>query len=325
MPGLRRHLVLLGLPLLLVCLCGCKNEPLPQGTTTPSATPAPSDEEQKKLLEDILRFQRDTGSTLESLAAEIARRKALESQARGPSPLVRDLAVARSLLVAARRAVQSEDRDSALWALRRLEAVVCVMQGETPASQIHVQLERAVLALQGSGAGVEADVASGAVLAALDVALEAPDAALVPDVARKLEKTKQQVDKGQYKEALKALEELIGTVTAHDSAKRLAFAAAGVRGARQALEREAWLVVLAELDQLSDLFNQFSTTLKAAPPAPEESSKEGQETPPAEATNEVAQPEGGQTPRTEKPAAASEGSAAGATGPAAAKAPRGGP
>ncbi|MCE5215486.1 hypothetical protein LLH03_00525 [bacterium] len=220
------------------------------------------------MLQAILRYQQDTGKSLGDLVKEIERQNAVQQQLTGPSPVDRDLSVARALLVAARRCVNSDDRDGALALLNRLEATVNTLQAEIPAAQMRAFLERAAFALQGSSLGVEADVASASVLAALDVALKSPNAALVPPVVQDLEKTKAQVDRGAYKEGLAAIQQLTQTVMGHVSVRLLRNAAAGVRGAREAMEREAGLVVLAELDQLSDGFNRFATALKAAPPAP---------------------------------------------------------
>lgn len=258
---------------LMAVVAGCQHGEVPSETEAEDRAAA-MDAQQQKLLEDLIKYQRETGSTLDSLAKEIARREAVESQAVGPSPLQRDLAVARALLVTTRRAVHAEDFEEAQEALRRLEAVVDVMQGETPAARIITLLERAGLALQGSAAGVEADVASACLLGALDVALKSDDAPLVPEIAQKIEKTKAQVDKGDYKDALKSIEGLIPALAGHEAVRLLKQAEAGVLGAREAMRREAGLVVLAELDQLSDLFNRFATMLKAAPAKPAEEEEE---------------------------------------------------
>lgn len=272
---------------LMVLVSGCQHGEAPSDTEAEDRSAA-VDAQQQKLLEDLIKYQRETGSTIESLAKEIARREAVEAQTVGPSPLQRDLAVARALLVTTRRAVHGEDFEAALESLRRLEAVVDVMQGETPAARIITLLERAALALQGSAAGIEADVASACLLGALDVALKSDDAPLVPEIAQKIEKTKAQVDKGDYKDALKSIDGLIPTLAGHEAVRRLKQAEAGVLGARQAMQRGAGLVVLAELDQLSDLFNRFATMLKAAPATPAEEEEEEEAAPEPERDTEPA-------------------------------------
>jgi hypothetical protein len=254
---------------LALSVVGCQRGPLPAAGTSNSTQAATPSGDQQKLLEDILKYQQATGSTIDGLVKEIEQRKAQEATAAGPSPLVRDLAVARGLLVAVRRAVNNEDRDSALRYLRRLGEAVAVLQGETPAALICTHLERADTALLGSAAGVEADVASASVLAAMNVALKSPDAPLVPNInlGPELEKVKARIDKGEYKDALKSIEGFIGAVLSHESVRALEHAAAGVRGARDAMERDAGLVVLAELDQLSDGLNRFSTSVRGQPQA----------------------------------------------------------
>jgi hypothetical protein len=310
-------LVVIALALTVV---GCQRGPLPTGGAGSTQTTSASGDQQK-LLEDILKYQQDTGSTIDGLVKEIEQRKAQEATAAGPSPLQRDLAVARGLLVAVRRAVNNEDRESALRYLRRLGESVAVMQGETPAALICTHLERASTALQGSAAGVEADVASASVLAAMNVALKGPDAPLVPNInlGPELEKVKARIDKGEYKDALKGIEQFIGTVLSHDSIKALDHAAAGVRGAREAMERDAGLVVLAELDQLSDGLNRFATSVRGQPQAAEAAAAGGEakkgEAAPAKA--EEAAP-------VAAPAAANEAAPAPEPTPKAALAPSGG-
>ena len=203
---------------------------------------------------------------MRALTKELERREALKAQAMGPSPLQRDVMVARSLVVVVRRAANSEDHETALSALTRLGMTVEVMQGETPAAQIRTYLERALFSLQGDST-FEADVASACALAALNVALKSPDAPLVPgpDTAKSIEDIKALVDDGEYKNAGKAIEQLIGAVSQHKGVKLLAHASAGIRGAHEAMAREAPRVALAELDELSDVFNEFATILKAGP------------------------------------------------------------
>lgn len=280
-----RHCVYL-LPVCFALLVsGCQHGPLPAGTPPPGGQQqASAESEQDRMLKEILEYQQKTGSSLESLIKEIERRKALEQQALGPSPLERDLLVARALLVSVRRAVSSEDRDGAKAFLRRLTVTIDAMQAETPAAQIRTYLERAAFALQGSTLGVEADVASACVLASLEVALKSPNAALVPPIVQELEAAKKSVDGGNYKDALTAIQQLIGTADDHASVRMLDQCSGGVRGARDAMERDAGLVVLAELDQLSDLLNRFSTMLKAAPAAAPAQAQ------PAEAANAEVQP-----------------------------------
>lgn len=280
-----RHCVYLLPVCLALVLSGCQHGPLPAGAPPSGGQQqASAESEQDRMLKEILEYQQKTGSSLESLIKEIERRKAVEQQALGPSPLERDLLVARALLVNVRRSVSSEDRDGAKAFLRRLTVTIDAMQAETPAAQIRTYLERAAFALQGSTLGVEADVASACVLASLEVALKSPNAALVPPIVQELEAAKKSVDGGNYKDALAAIQQLIGTADDHASVRMLDQCSGGVRGARDAMERDAGLVVLAELDQLSDLLNRFSTMLKAAPAAPPAQAQ------PAEATNAEVQP-----------------------------------
>jgi hypothetical protein len=145
---------------------------------------------------------------------------------------------------------------------------------------------------------VEADVASVSVLGAMSIALKSPDAALVPniDLPKQLEEVKGQIDKGEYADALGAIQELIQSVLGHDSLRALANAASGVQGARAALDRDAGYVVVAELDQLSDSFRRLSSMVKANPiaqPAAEKKTEQKSSEAPAE------QKQSGQAPAPE--------------------------
>jgi len=107
------------------------------------------------------------------------------------------------------------------------------------------------------------------------------------------------VDSGDYKKAVAKVDAFIGTIATHRSLVTLERALDGVRGAREAIQREAGTVVLAELDQLSETFNQFGKFLKGGVVAPTEETDAG-EAKPAESAEKEA---------TEKPSAESpEGS-----------------
>ena len=293
-----RFLICVSLLVALVVLTGCKQGPLP--TAQEKAESLLKDymsPEHKKVLDGILQEQEKTGSTLTSLAKEMARREAIEAVSKGPSPLQQDFGVARALLVDIRRAVNSDQYEDAAALLKRLQFVVIAMQGETPAGEIRSYLERASRALTASTAGIEADIASASLLAALDIALDTQDAPVIPDLARGLEATKKLVDRGDYKKASQKVTEFIGTIATHRSLITLERALAGVNGAREAIEREAGTVVLAELDQLSEIFNQFGKFLKGGATVAEEVA----ETEETVEEGSAETPEGGEAAKPESP------------------------
>lgn len=303
-----RPTVLIVLAAATLVVCGCKTGPLPSAEEKARALLSGQvDPEQKKVLDGILDEQKETGQTIDALAKEIARREAVAAEAAGPSPLQRDYNVARALLVSIRRAVNSEEYQPAAALLERLLATIQAMAAECPAGAIMQHLERASYALHGTSVGLEADIASGSLLAALDVALKTADAPVVPDLARDLEAAKAQVDGGEFAKARERVDEFIGTVRLHRTLVTLRRAAEGVRGARAAMDREAGPVVLAELDQLSELLNDFGKFLKAVAPlsapaetgAKTEASAKGEEKP----AEGAAAAEG----ETEEPAAPAEG------------------
>ena len=264
--------------LVVICLMfvvtGCNRGPVP--TETGEADNAEQSSADAQLLQDILQAQKQSGTNLDQLLKDIRQQSAVQAEAAGPSPFQRDLLAAQSLLVTVRRAVNAQDNTAAVLNLRRLEQAVSMMRAECPVAQIAASLERAAVALQGGAGYIEADVASVSVLNAQGFALKSPDAALVPNIGlpKELETVKSLIDKGEYKDALKSIDELIKALLGHDSLRTLANAFDGVRGARAAMSREAGYVVIAELDQLSDTFRKLSSMVKAAPAAqPAETTK----------------------------------------------------
>jgi hypothetical protein len=272
------HLRIIALALVVICLLfvvtGCKRGPVPVDSgATENAEQSSVD---AQLLEDILKAQKQSGTNLDQLLKDIRQQNAVQAEAAGPSPFQRDLLAAQSLLVTVRRAVNARDNNAAILSLRRLEQAVSMMRAECPVALIAASLERAAVALQGGAGYIEADVASVSVLNAQGIALKSPDAALVPNIGlpKELENVKSLIDQGEYKDALKSIDELVKALLGHDSLRTLANAFDGVRGARAAMSRDASYVVIAELDQLSDTFRKLSSMVKAAPAAqPAEATK----------------------------------------------------
>jgi nitroreductase len=161
--------------------------------------------------------------------------------------------------------------------------------------------------------------ASLALLAASDAAISGRPAALVPDVLKDLEAGKTAVDKGNAEEAIKSLQAATDKAVAHPAAGLLNRAMAAARGAEEALYRQAWPVVVAELTEIDDRLAELSKSV-APPSTTTETTKPAAEAAPggqaAPSTGEAGQgaappatpaPEAGaQTPPAATPAAGGE-------------------
>jgi len=258
----------------ILVIVGCQPEQQVAPPVPPPEPQAPQiSTEQQQLLEEILNYTKQTGSTLEELAAEAKRREALAQAPSGVAAVDEDLRVAKALVAAARSGASNQQAEKTAAALARLEPALQALRAEIPAAVIAQHLERALVAISNLPAQQAVNAASSSLLAAIDTAMQAP-APLVPQVVDRIEQAKAEVDDEQLPKAaeqiLKILTELQGDATA----KLLDTAGGGVHGAQDALQREAWPVLIAELDQLEVMLSQLQekigeeTTVIGAEQAP---------------------------------------------------------
>ena len=284
---------------------GCQRES--RVAVSPEPQPPQVSSEQQELLEEILQYTRDTGSTVEQLAEEARRREALEQAPRGVAAIGDDLRVAKALVAAARSAATSKQSEKTAAALGRLAPTLTVLRSEIPAAAIAQHLERALVAISSLLAPEAVNVASGSLLAAIDTAIQAP-APLVPEVVKAVERAKSSVDANQLENAAGQILEILGKLQGDDTVEMLDRMLAGVRGAHEALSRHGWLVVTAELDQLDAALSQLQekvggvTTVTEEPGEGIEATKaegEAEEVtkPEAAAAVESAEPEPSTAPR----------------------------
>lgn len=256
-----RHRLVVVLPLFLLSLTllvatGCKRTEVAAGSAEPQS-------ESGQILAEMRRYQEATGSDLRALMTELKRQQSLETAKAGDPPAVRDLAVARAALSAAQQAAEAKSADSLNSALRRLERVTLSLAAELPSAIIAQNVDRALYEIrkQDSIGGREYMAASLAVLAASDAGVNGRPPALVPDVLTELDAAKAALDGGKPDEAIKSLNAVLDKTVAHPATQALRLAQAAVRGADEALGRQAWPVVVAELEELDGRLTGLAATI----------------------------------------------------------------
>jgi cell wall-associated NlpC family hydrolase len=156
--------------------------------------------------------------------------------------------------------------DATQAALARLKRVLLGLAAELPGTLVVQHVDRAlyIIRAQQSIASQEFMAASVSLLAASEAAVNGRPAALVPDVLKDIESAKAAVDKGNAEEAVKTLQTVIEKATTHPAAGVVNKALASVRGGEEALFRQAWPVVVAELTELDNRLAELSKSV--APP-----------------------------------------------------------
>ncbi len=291
----------------VVLLGGCTPTKVSELGQEPEQPAIP--EEQSQMLKEILEYQKKSGRDMAQMLDDLKAQKAAAEAAKGPHPLVRDLAVARQLTAEAQETDEAE-RLTAL--LHRIQFAVMAMLAEAPAGTIVKRLERARLALTLEQPSTE-DLAEAAkeLMAALDSSLGVEPAELVPPVLTKLEAAKKQLDDGDAKAARRRIMEAQEQAAGHQLNLVLRQALAAAKGAEEALNRGADLVVKAELQELAAMLDKVAAVAVAKAPepevateTPEESAEaaEATEAPETEAAEETSVPAPQQPQRQPEPA-----------------------
>lgn len=279
---------------------GCR--PASQVPQVPAAPvePEPIDTQQQQMLQQILEYMQQSGSTLDALVEDVQRREVLARAPSGIERLGSDVRVAKALMGAARRGVTGKSAESTDAALQRLEPVLVGLRNQVPAAAITQHLERALMAISSYSQEEAINTASACLLAAVETAMGAP-ARLVPDVMKDIERAKAAVDHSDLTKAANQILAVLAQLAEHDSIA-LVDKARGEAGAiEQAIAREAWLVAGAGVDQLESLLTALQqqvegeSTAVAAEQVPEteeeaaveEPAVETEETAPAAETEAV--------------------------------------
>jgi len=262
-----KRLLPLSVASLLIVLVGCEI------TTSGEARRGSSsertvNEQQFELLQRIDEFEERTDLALDSLMKDADRRRAQESAETGAA-VAKDVQAAQSVLREAEEAAQQKKHESAAAGLARLDHIVLSMQAEVPAAVISQQVERAVAAI--TVAHRPAD-ASAALLVAYDEGVREAKANatahLVPEVLKDIERAKTYTDAGRSQEALAVLNLVLEKASQEPTAQMLEKVREGIAGAKDALGRQAWPVVQAELLELDRMLAEVASRVQPEPVAP---------------------------------------------------------
>lgn len=265
----RLLVVFAGLLILCVALVngGCKR------SSAPTAESEQAQDPNALVLQQIKQYQEESGRNMAAVMDQLKRQQSLQQSQAGDPALVRDLATARFFLNDAQKAAEAKNAESMTAALRPLRRVVSGLAADLPGSQIAQHLDRASYLLRNQQAigSKEFAGASLELLAASDAAVNGRPAATVPDVLKDIEGAKAAADKASPAEALQSVQAALNAIAAHPLAGLLNRAQASVRGAQDALDRQAWPVVAAELSELDGLLTELSKTVapQATPAATE--------------------------------------------------------
>ena len=248
---------------------------------------------QQEVLREVLDYVKQSGSTLEALMEEVQRRETLERVPGGIEVLGTDVRVAKALVGAARRAATAKGVEKTTAALSRLQPALVNLRSQIPAALITQHLERALVAISTSSAEEAVNLASGYLLKAVDVAMQSP-ARIVPDVMQDIERAKSSVDKNNLGKGANEILAVLDKLAGHDSIEIVEKAIGEAAAAQQAVGREAWPVISAELDQLDRLLAKLQekieeeTTTVTVEEAPAAGAEEAGAEPAAAATEETA-------------------------------------
>lgn len=239
----------------------------------------------QKALDDLLKYAQETGQTLGDLQQTLARWRAAEEQDTRVSAVAQDIRVLKSLLGSARAAIDSKQEEAALGLLKRMNRAARGLLAELPGQRIALRVERALMELKGDEP--DGAAASEAILSALDAALNAREAALVPDVVKDLEAAKRAVT-SDAKAATEMLLVVLGKCGSDDAAAWAYYLVEGLDGAFQAVQRKAWPVAAAELEQVEELLGKLDRAVSGAQQEPEAGGTQA----PGETPTTGSQPEG---------------------------------
>lgn len=234
-------------------LIGCQTTPTdsPLGTGVGLGTDAATDREDQELAEikDLLRqLGPNVTSDMRSLKDMLERQQEQLLAEAGPPDIVQDLWPTRRVLAEVIQVAQVKKADETLRGLDRLEPLIATVAAGLPARQIMTRSERA-LAYLSEGAH---DRAYSELGVAYDIADKSPFARLVPAGVASLIQTsaRSQISAGRTQEAASVIDNVRRTCAEHESLKKFERINSGLEGARDAVHREAWAVVEAELFEI---------------------------------------------------------------------------
>ncbi len=246
--------------LLTTGLTGCEKGAPPSPEEQVQAPKQPSAEE-TQALQQLQSYAQEKGLTLQDVMQRLTQPQP-EGQTVAPPSVQPDLKVLGWLLGLAKKSAASQDAANAAEWIKQANRMARAVLAETPAQQVAVAIERATTAV--SAQPQDATAASTAIAAAVDFLARTPDQTLVPDVAARLKV----VQDGLTANPAGATTELnaLLAICAQDKPATWAYQIGeSLSGATEALGREAWPVVTAEIEQAEALMKKIGD--QAAGPA----------------------------------------------------------
>ena len=249
---------------LVTCLCaaivilvGCELAP-PGSTPSGDATDQTDvTQEQRMLLEDIRTLQQQTGQNLQALVEDAQQRAARERSAEGLPGIVEDIMAAQVIISDATDAAQLEKATEAAAAISRLRGIAFGMLTETSASVVQRHCERALAYLSLSTPRL--DEAAAELTTAYDVTAGGPDSAGVQTL---LDQAKTHLNRGDDHNASKVIGTIIDKTSGEESVVLIEKMLAGLDGATAALDRQAWPVVSAELQEVRRMLDNLALDVR---------------------------------------------------------------
>ncbi|MGC9319365.1 MAG: hypothetical protein ACP5KN_15135 [Armatimonadota bacterium] len=258
----------------LIVIVGCQTSLEVPGTEAGrSGEGAMSAEEQQRWNELVTKIEKleERGYTLEQLIE----RQEKQEQAEAVPALDKDLMAVRSVLADAIEYSGSKRASETHDALQRLDALLRALTDDLPASRIIIHCERA-LAYLSQNALNEADAE---LTAAYDIAHEARPQLRPAQVEQMIQsKAREQIAAGRPRDAATVVRAIIERCARHPSLETMTRVRQGLSGAMDALDRDVWPVVSAELFEMHDAITGLDESIRVqSSVAPAEEEAEGED------------------------------------------------
>ncbi len=243
---MRGAIALLAAVLCITSTIGCKTgEPVAQQQV-----------QEQNTEQEILRKQEEQNTRMTELQAALNDLRQTAMRREAESPFLDDLTAAERLLGSAASCVTDRDAEGAKAVLARVEDLLISARSLAPAAQIIEHLERAVLFINDQK-GAEA---IGEVLAARAETYSPGARALVPKLPQEFDQIPDQLKRGDGAAAREAITALIASLGKDDTLRQLRAAYQSIASARNAMDRLAWSVVSAEVDEMKAIIGHIKET-----------------------------------------------------------------
>ena len=256
---------------------------------------APADEARQKAEDAILSQQKAQDARLQELQAAMQDLADSAKRREPESPLLDDLTAAEQLAVAAASYAADHKEAETKAALARVEDLLVSARSQAPAAQIIEHLERARVLLATNQSLSDAHDEFGL---ARSVAYNYTPSTLVPKVPDVFAQIGEDIKSGHGSLAAENVVKAIDELNQDATLRSLRLAYESIVSARSAMDRSAWGVVVAEVEQIRLIIGAIR---QVASPAVQEEQK-GQKEQKEEAQPEAQPSTAGQQPAGQPPA-----------------------